>query len=122
MAAVDFKFCVLPRFEGNRLLLLRDGRRGPDGAAEDHRHAVGDAAVHAARVVRFGDDLAVRHAEGVVGPAAAHRRKAEALAEFHALHRRHGEKQLTDRALHAVKEGRAKACGQASRHAFDHAL
>ena len=111
MAAVDLQFGVLPRFEGNRLLLLRDGRRGPDGAAEDHRHTVGNAAVDAAHAVGFGHHPAVADAEGIVCLTAAHIGKLKAVAKLHALDGGNGKERVRKESLHAVKPRLAQPCG-----------
>ena len=100
-----------PRDRGHRPLGLGDGGRGPQRHAEQHRHAVGDAAVDAAGVIGGRTDLPVLEADGIVGLAAVHGGKSEPRAEGHRLHRRDRKQVLGYDPLHVAAEIRAsKPC------------
>ena len=114
MTAANGKLRVFPPLEGDRLLGLGDGGRGPHHHPEYHAVPRGDAPQDAAAVVPLGNHPARLHAEGVVGLAAPQGRKAEPRPEGNALHRGNAEHQLGEHALHAVEKGRAQPRGRPS--------
>ena len=59
------------------------------------------------------DDLAVLHAEGIVGLGAAQVRQSEAVAELHALDRGDRKQGVAQKTLHRVEPGLAEAGRQA---------
>ena len=121
MPAADGKLGIFARFQRHGILYLCDGWRGTDAAAEHNRHTIRNSTQDAAAMVRFGNDLTSLHAPGIIGLAAAQRSKPETLAERNALYRGHGEQQMAQHALHAVKERSAQTHRQSGNHALDHA-
>ena len=72
-------------------------------------------------MVRFRNNAAVFHAEGIVVLASAQLRRGKARAELHALDRRDAEHDLRDAVFHAVEHRRAKPSRKSLDAALDHA-
>ena len=89
-----------------------DGGGGLDGCAEDQGHAVGQAAVDPAVVVRFRHDPSFIHPEGVVGLGAPQLRQGETVSELHALDGGNGEEGVGQQSFHGVEPGSAESGGQ----------
>ena len=71
MAALDFQCGDFFFRKRNALLRPGNGRCGLDGTLKDHRHAIGDAALNAAGMVREGTDRSVFHRIGIIALAAS---------------------------------------------------
>ena len=121
MAALNLQLGGLHRTHVHRLLGLVNAGGGLHRGAHHQRHAVGDAAVHAAVVVGGGYHPAVLYGHRIVGHAAPQPGHAEARAELHALHGGNAEQQVGQLAFHAVEEGLARARRQAGDRRFQHA-
>ena len=103
------------------LLLLSDGGGGLDGTAENHRHAVGDAAVHTAVIVGGGYRLPVLHPNGIVCLAAGHIGKGKTGSEFNTFDGGNGEERMGKDAFNRVEPGLTDAGGQPGNGGFQDA-
>lgn len=115
-----------------RGLVLADGGGGLEGQLEEDGHAVGDAALDAARVVRLGLQARARDArllgggvegrgrdEGVVVLAAVHLGAVEAGADLEALDGGDGEHGVGEEGLELVKGRLAEPRGGVADDAGD---